>query len=367
MKIGIDCITLTYPMAGIGRYTKNLVEALSKIDRENEYFLLYPGNLSQKPDVGENFHLAHAKSSKGILWHQSALPALVKSYSLDLLHCPGNFKIPYLKRCRQVLTIHDLIPLKFKIYFKNTLKTMAYLILHKLAVGSADKIITDSENTKKDVISILNVPDEKIEAIPLAVDKKFLDKKNINLEKVLKKYSLQEGYLLHLGGIGFNKNTARVIEAFKIIMEKTPDAPPLVIIGNKNWLARQIADSASHEKIIFTGYVPDKHMPSLYSAASVFIYPSLYEGFGFPVLEAMACGVPVVASSTSSFPEVMGDAGLLVDPENPADIAEKTLMLVAESDLIKKLQEKGFERVSKFSWENTAKKVLALYADTTAY
>lgn len=362
MKIGIDCITLTYQVTGIGRYTKNLLEALSKIDRENEYFLFYPGNISMKPEVGENFHLTQVNSSKGVMWHQFALPNLAKSCTVDILHSPGNFGLPVRKKCRHVLTIHDLIPIKFKDYLKNFPENQIYQFFQKQSAKSADIIIADSENTKKDAVSLLKIPEERIDVIYLAADKRFNINNNPDLQKVFSKYSIQAGYLLHLGGIGFNKNTDMVIEAYKKVVDKFPQCPHLVIIGNKKWLLRQMTYASNLDaKITFTGYVSDEDLPSLYSGALAFIYPSLYEGFGFPVLEAMASGIPVISSATSSLPEVVGDAGLLVDPENPSDIAEKIFLLINDEKLRNSLREKGTERVSKFSWEQTAGKVLEVY------
>jgi glycosyltransferase involved in cell wall biosynthesis len=237
----------------------------------------------------------------------------------------------------------------------------------KASARKADRIIAVSENTKKDLIKFYGIMPEQVKVIYLGVDKNFSFVKKENDDGVLRRYNLKPGYILNVGTLEPRKNIVRLLEAYRLIAADLSRAPQLVIAGGKGWLSEDInkrIDSLGLKaKVILTGYVPDDDLPSLYRGAALFVYPSLYEGFGLPPLEAMASGVPVVSSNTSAIPEVVGKAGLLVDPCRTDEIARAVIMALEDVGLRDRMKNEGLKRSGRFSWENTAKKTIALYEE----
>ncbi|MCM8785123.1 MAG: glycosyltransferase family 4 protein [Candidatus Omnitrophica bacterium] len=377
MKIGIDITPfLKKRKTGISWYTYYLVKNLAKIDKDNFYTLFgcsmgkYKDKFLLKKEINsENFDIS-VKMLPGNL-----VPAFLLFYPVELIH--GKFDIihilihPYY--ClhffgKLVITFHDVVHLIFPEMF-SPFEVETYKFAAKRAVKKANKIIAVSYSTKKDLIKYLNVKPEKIEVIHEGLYNFFDVIYNENMiEKIKLKYGVKKKYILSVGTIEPKKNHIRLLNAFVKIKKKINDYQ-LIICGKPGWKAEEFYKRLSEindqikKDIIVTNYIPLNDLTILYKEADIFVYPSLYEGFGFPILEAMNCGVPVITSNISSMPEVAGDAALLINPEDEDDIANAILKLVEERELRKDLIKKGLERVKLFTWENTAKKTLKVYKE----
>lgn len=383
MNIGIDIrpLQLSPEISGIGVYLRNLVCEISRIDHQNQYFFLkLKEGKEVEIDLDDGFKWTeiHVPSARlkylNVLQDPWVLPGIVERHSLDLLHFPSPFELKShfdLKRHnrKSVLTVYDLTPLFYgdKIFVrKRKMLRPLYLSLLK-AVPRAGHIISISENTKKDFVKNLNMSPEKITVIHLGKDESF---RKITfgkaLKKVREKYNLPNDFILYVGGFSYHKNIFSLLEALALIRLEYRLEIPLVIAGRIDpfffsELEQKIDQLILKKQVIFTGFVPFSDLPALYNLALAFVSPSLYEGFGLPVLEALACGTPVVCSNTSSLPEVAGDAAVYFDPENITDIAEAIHRTVASEEIQVELQKKGIKRAEKFTWEKTARETLKVY------
>ena len=352
-------------MTGIGRYLLNLIENLSKIDDRNKYILFSDAPFAHKPETGVNFeYIVIPKGISQLYWEQVKLPLELRRRKIDILHCPKNYGVPFFAKARVILTVHDVIPMIFREYWYLKKGRRVYELLLKLAFKKADKIIVDSKNTKKDIVEYLRISDDKINIVPLAVSKYVVrENKTGNYKSWFKQYDIKDNYILHIGGFGFNKNTVRVIQAYKELKKQGLDYQ-LVIVGNKDWFGPDILKEINRfekDDIVLTGYITDDELACLYSRTSLFVYPSLYEGFGLPVLEAFVCGAPVVTSNTSSLPEIADNSAVLVDPKDVAEIVRGIKQVLTDPTLRASLIRRGLKRVKDFSWDNTAKKTLEVY------
>lgn len=364
MKIGIISDVLNEPFAGIGSYTYNLIKELNKLDTDEDILFLinYQNNtffINDKIIINNPFPVL-----KTYAWYPYLVRKL-RSYKLDAIHNPTQIPTFFKVKQKYILTLHDITPfifseehrfgrpLIYKIFFPRTLKT-------------ADKIIADSNSTKKDLINYFNVPEEKIRVILLAADEKFkpLNKEEIN--EVKQKYYLNFPFILYVGTLEPRKNTPSLIRAFYKIKKKNPQHK-LVITGKKGWKYKEIFETIDklnlQKDVVFTGYVSDEDLPALYNAADLFVYPSLYEGFGLPPLEAMACGCPVITSNTSSLPEVVGDAGIMINPHDVNGLAKAMYEVLTNESLGEDKIKKGLERAKMFSWEKCARETLKVYEE----
>ena len=354
MKIAIDTQTILGQKTGFGFYVKNLIDNLKKIDPENEYILLAP---STEKDFS---------TPQRFIWDQFKVPSLARSARVDILHQPC-FSAPIFYSGKIVITVHDLISMHFP---KNLpfASRMFYSRWMPFTYRRADKIIAISEDTKQDIITRLHIPKEKIEVIHSAVSPVFKLIANENvLQKVKDKYKTGNKFILDVGTLEPRKNLPFLVRAYHLAIQKAGIPHNLVLGGKKGWyyddLFRLIKDLKLEDRVIFTGYVDEEDMPALYNAADLFAFPSLYEGFGFPPLEAMACGTPVISSDTSSLPEVVGEAGILLGPENEELWADKMIEVIQNPSLRQKMKEKGLQQAKRFSWEETAKKTIAIYRE----
>ncbi|QII11037.1 putative mannosyltransferase B [Candidatus Kuenenia stuttgartiensis] len=366
MNIGINALSIRNQYAGIGVYTINLIKALSQIDRNNRYVLfLNPENYHGFKVEQDNFEnvLVHAPFHKYYIWEQIYLPFVLKKKKIDILHGPRNV-LPLLCKIKSVVTIHDLAFLLFPEVMKFNPFNYWSVFVKRSAV-KADHIISVSESTKKDIVRLYNISDHKITVTHEACNNSF---KRIEDESALKrisqKYELPERFILYVGTIEPRKNLNVVLEAMDILKKNNLNIK-LVIVGKKGWLYAGFFDTLQSlglgNNVIFTGYVPAEDLPGIYNLAEIFVYPSKYEGFGLPLLEAMSCGVPVIASNISSIPEVLGDAGTLVRPDDPKEFAHKIYELLTDKEIRVKMSSKGFERTKSFSWEKVAQKTLTVY------
>ncbi|AKM82182.1 TPA: glycosyltransferase family 1 protein [Candidatus Berkelbacteria bacterium] len=353
MRIAIDTQTILGQKSGFGFYVKNLVENLNKIDPENEYILI-------APDTDKDF-----STPQRFIWDQFRFPKRARKAKVDILHQPC-FSAPILYRGKIIVTIHDIISIKFP----ENLPLASRLFYSKwmpFSYRKADMIIVDSEHTKKDIVEYLNIAPEKIRVMYWAVSHDFRPIFDLQqVEDVKKKYNTGEKYFIHVGTLEPRKNLPFLVRVYASAV-KEGIKENLVIVGKKGWyyddLFSLVGKLELSSKVIFTGYAEDKDIPALYSGATALTFPSLYEGFGFPPLEAMACGTPVISSNTSSLPEVVGEAGMLLPPHGSKGWTDAMVKLSSDVNLCKELSEKGLEQASKFSWEETAKKTVEVYKE----
>lgn len=353
MKIAIDVQTTLGQPTGFGFYVSNLTKALKKFSAGDEFKLI-------RPDAERDF-----STPQRFYWDQFIYPAKARAVKVDLLHQPC-FSAPLLFRGPIVITIHDIISILFpeNIPFASR---MFYSKWMPFTYHKANQIITISQSTKNDITRVLKIPQEKITVIPLAVDEKF--EQPIKLEevgRVRQKYGLPKEYILHIGTLEPRKNLKFLIDVFNDVIksEKNVDLN-LVITGKKGWyyegLFERVRELGLEKKVIFTGYVDELDKPAIYKGAKIFAFPSVYEGFGLPPLEAMASGVPVISSDTSSMGEVIGDAGILLPPNDAERWSKAIGRLNNDEGLRKKYIELNKQQIKNFSWERTAHQTVEVY------
>jgi glycosyltransferase involved in cell wall biosynthesis len=376
VRIGIDYTSAVHQSAGIGRFTREIVRALAKIDRENEYFLFYAQGRSGQRQSREAILPDHpnflerpipiSDRTLTIIWHRLGLPLAIDLFTgpVDVFYFPDFTHAP-LRRGRSVVTIHDLGFLLVPDCADAGLRTYLERVVPQ-SVGEADFVTVDSENTRNDVVTLLDVPDEKVEVIYGAVEPSFQRVTDeTRLEAIRRRYRLYFRFILHVGMIEPRKNLTRLIQAYAQFREATGLPHKLVLAGKLGWLYqeifREIEELSLGDDVVFPGFVPDADLPALYSLADVFAYPSLYEGFGLPPLEAMACGTPVVCSNTSSLPEVVGDAALMVAPTDVQGLSHALGRMLEDETLRSEMVAKGLVRASLFSWEASARKLLGTF------
>lgn len=351
---------------GLEVYTYNLIKNLLKVDKKNNYFFIKDHQNTGFPKDNEiKINLGNTPTRK-VLKNSSDLPRIVKKYQLDIVHDPcqmGPFLFPI--RAKKVLTIYDLFPITHPQTSPSRYTPYIYKYLLPQILKRTEVIIAGSKNTKNDILKYFPNLKNKIIVIYAAADKSF--RKIKNLEKVKRKYKLGFPFIFSLGILNPRKNLTTLIKAFSKL--KTQGLKhKLVIGGPRGWqfenTLQQAHDLTKKGEIIFTGFIPLKDLPSFYNLADLFIFPSLYEGFGIPILEAMACGCPVITSNISSLPEVAGNASLFInDPLDADEIAERINEILNYPNLKKDLIEKGYVQAAKFSWDKTAKETIKVYEE----
>lgn len=367
--IGFDGRTMGSQRTGVGFYSYNLAKELSKLLPEPLYIW---SSWSALPEASltSNVHRMDAlpQTSTSVfrfLWEHLAYPHKINKTPVDIMHFPA-FVVPLWRLdCPAVVTIHDLCIYRYPEFFSKFQQLNFRYILPK-TVKRAERIIADSKSTKRDIIQFLNVDEDIIDVIYPAVDERFVGELSDSQRRnVIDKYDLPETYVLFTGTLEPRKNLINLLRAFEIVVQKVDIDVQLLIIGRRGWLFDQTLEyarnSVCRERIRFLGYVDDEDMPYLYSLSTVFVYPSLYEGFGLPVLEAMSLGVPVITSNVSSLPEVAGDAALLVDPLDFKELAKTMVTVITDAYLRSFLSERGRTQAKKFSWSETAREIIACY------
>lgn len=354
------CITDHYP--GIGRYGSGLTRALANLVDLQLTLLVDPRasrTLFSLPDV----EIVPAACSPRSLRQQWAVPALLRRVGADVYHSP-YYLIPYRAPCPTAVTFYDLIPLVVA-GTHSALFRLFYRLAHRLAAAAADRIIAVSQSTATD-LERMGVPRDKITVVPLGVSHEFRPRSSQEIQAVRQRYGLPERFALYVGTNKPHKNLPRLVEAWALVCRRSPSPKSrwtLVVAGGEDPRYPRAVDlAAAHGVPVFAvGPMPETDLPALYSAASLFIFPSLYEGFGLPVLEAMACGTPVICSATSSLPEVAGDAALMVEPTDVPALAESIRLAMVEDDLRAELRTKGLARAAEFTWERTASETFGIY------
>jgi len=377
IRIGIDYTSALRERAGIGRFTRELVAALRELDRTNSYVLIHtrdcvlPSN-GVWPDNFSFKRLPVSYRAASILWHRLSIPLPVDwaTGPVEVFHAP-DFLLPPIRRGKGILTVHDL---SFLVHPECAEPSLARYLSRAVprSLERADVVLADSESTKRDLTSLLGTPEEKVRVVYGGVNPSFrrvTDK--AALDDVRRRYDIIEGpFIFGLGTTEPRKNLGRLISAYALLVrESTPDAK-LLLAGGKGWLYQDLFDQIEKLKLTqdvrFLGYIPDADLPALLTLADVFAFPSLYEGFGLPPLEAMACGTPVVASDTSSLPEVLGEAAVTVSPTDDVALAQAIDRVLTDHELRKKMVEAGLAQARKFTWKASAERLLAIYTEVAS-
>ena len=372
---------------GVGTYIRNLVRSLAQIDRTNHYTLIAPAaDIPELSELPPNFETALYEPANGKLLTQIGYPLFLKTLAADLYHIPLN-SVPMWMPKPYVVTVHDMGSLLFDSGpgFGNNVR------LFRLRRGllRADRVIAVSSATRRDVETLLGIPTSRVRTVYNAPDPSFHEPAALpvtcvgepelrsppEMERVLQRYQIHYPFLLYVGRTNPQKNIPRLVEAFAVLRGELRDLPlysglRLIIIGDEisrhPSLRHAVIQSRVEDAVRFLGFVPIETLRVFYQAASAFVFPSLYEGFGLPPLEAMACGTPVVCSSVSSLPEVVGDAAAIVNPENVFDIARGIREVLLDYALRRRLVEKGFQQLKQFSWTRTAAQVLDTYQEVAS-
>lgn len=377
MRIGIDVRVLSRgTVTGVEEYTLNLLSALLFSDKSNNYFLFY--NAYNKVNLNfdwlslSNVNLKQFQIPNRFFFISARylkFPKIDKLLSgIDVYFNPHFFAAPVSKKCSKITTFHDLSFERHPEFFSFKKRNWhEFLIKPKKEAKEAKFIIAVSESTKQDLVDIYGINSEKIKVIypgiSLSSDKFKTSDYRTNLERVKKKYKLPGRFILYFGTIEPRKNIKGLIEAFENLNSSysNKNGYKLVIAGSKGWLYKDIIKKARDSKfckdIFFTGYVQQEDKPYLYSLSDLFVYPSFFEGFGFPPLEAMACGVPTITSNNSSLPEVVGDGALMINAYNVDEMTWSIKEVLENNSLRKKMIKKGFQRVGRFSWDKCADKI----------
>ncbi len=375
MKIAIDIRRMSE--FGVGTYIRNIVRTLGRLDHEDTYFLLGPpAKVEEIEPLPGNFQniplVAPERSVQGYREFRSA----VKSLSCDLVHIPNLFSVPRALPCPYVMTVHDMLDHMSRPRDHSGFWRSLYFQSTKRVLAGAARIFAVSNFTRNEIEKLFGIPLSHIEVVYNAIDERFLrgHATPADRELIAMRYQVTYPFLLYAGRISPHKNVVRMIEAFsalKAALEKDGAYPDLKLIiigddlsGNPD-LRRTVIRSGVQNDVRFLGFIPIEVLRIFYDEAKVFVFPSLYEGFGLPPLEAMAHGTPVVTSNVSSLPEVVGNAAVLVNPENVFEIMRALHRVLLDKPLRERMRERGYQQASRFSWEISVRRVLNVYRQVT--
>src|SRR5271166_290028 len=360
---------------GVGTYIRNVVRTLGRLDCENEFLLI--GSPAKVEEIGflpPNFHavplLASDRSVTGYREFRTALQGL----HCDLVHIPNLFSVPRMLPCPYVMTVHDMLEHMSRAREQSGFWRSFHFQMTKRVLAGAARIFAVSNFTRNEIEKLFEIPSDHVEVVYNAIDERFLHghASAADRELIAQRYQVTYPFLLYAGRISAHKNVARMIEAFSALkgeLEKEGAFPDLKLIiigddlsGNPD-LRRTVVRSGVHNDVRFLGFVPIDVLRIFYDSAKIFIFPSLYEGFGLPPLEAMAHATPVVTSNVSSLPEVVGNAAVLVNPENVFEIMRALHRVLLDQPLREKMKERGYEQANKFSWDASARQILGVYEE----
>jgi len=370
MRIGIDGIPLTGTKTGVGHYTLELARSLAQIADTDSFEFVTPARIlsgdSKRDEWPANLSVTYREpNSLRKHWWTIGLPLYIRQSSLELFH-GTNYNVPLWEGCPTVLTIHDL---SLFLYPETHEK-------HRVSVGlrriptmgcAATKIITPSQAVRREVVEHLNVSPEKVIAIPEAARREFRPMPAEETRDARKRFGIEDDFLLYVGTLEPRKNLMLLVRAFEEVLCTTNLRPQLVIVGKKGWLVDELFAYVERaelgDRLLFTNYVTDEELRALYSSCRMCIYPSLYEGFGLPPLEAMACGAPVITTRIPSIMETVGDAARLVESTDVDALARNIIDLLADAEARATLSAAGLARAAQFSWEKTARMTLEVYRE----
>ncbi|HEX8173635.1 MAG TPA: glycosyltransferase family 1 protein [Pyrinomonadaceae bacterium] len=369
MRIGIDAIPLVSLRTGVGHYTFELARALSLLSPADGFELISP--LPLLDSITSEINQPNLRSVRLGLnallrpWWAVRLPLYIRQTGLDVFH-GTNFDVPLWNRCASVVTIHDLSLFIHRETHEKRLVRRARRRMPLMA-RTAHMIITPSESVKSEACDLFRISPERVVAVPEAARSCFKPVTGQEAAQVRRQLGIEDDFILFVGTIEPRKNLVTLARAFAEVLSSTNLRPQLVIAGKKGWLTEElfsyVNEMKAGERVRFTGYVPDEALAALYSSCKVCVYPSLYEGFGLPTLEAMACGAPVVTSRTPALMETVDDAARLVDPHDARALAVAITELLLDNDARRELSSKGLRRAAQFSWEKTARLTMEVYRE----
>ncbi len=374
MRVAIDSTPLLNQRTGIGQYTYHLVRNLLDLDSAPNLVLFCvslrkPASLQELIPEHPNLSYADYRVPARLMqtaWDMIGLP-YVESFTgqLDVFHAT-NYIAPPQKKGKLILTVHDVGFARMPEAHPQSSRMFSEVLPRQLQ--RADKVVVVSEFTRNELLEIFDVPVQKVQVIHNGISPDFRPiKEPAALGEIFRKYQIEQGYVLFVGKLEARKNLVGIIEAYSLFKNSSKSAHKLVLAGSLGWKGEEalgkVVEYGLEKDVVHLGYVPDTDLPVLMSGAAVFLYPSLYEGFGIPTIEAMACGTPVIASNSTSLPEVVGDAGLLVDPHSPEEIAHALTDILSDAARRNRLVNKGLARAKRFSWRKMAEETLELYME----
>jgi len=381
MKIGINALFFQYPATGSGQYMIHLLAALAQADTQNEYVLLGPQPVDGKNASTFPYRVQAVPGIVGgneniqkVVWEQVTGPAAARKAGVDIFHVP-YFAPPILPRTPTVVTIHDVIPMRLPAYQPDA-KVKAYMQLVASAAHRATMIITVSQHAKQDMINTLKLPAERIRVIYEAAGDQYHPIHDLAILKAARaRYGLGERYIFYLGGLDQRKNVPQLVRAFAHLHQQFDDPDlQLLISGNPDKQhgalfpdPRPVAADLGMTGQILYRFIEEEDKPAIYSGASLFVFPSLYEGFGLTPLEAMGCGAPVICSNRTSLPEVVGDAAITIDPDNTQAMVEAMRSVLTNKELEADLRARSLQRAALFNWRKTATETVAAYEEAFSW
>lgn len=374
MKIGIDARFFGPIGKGLGRYTQKLIKNLELIDNKNQYVIfLRKENWDHYTPVNDNFKKVLADYRWYTLKEQIFIPLIIRKHNIDVMHFP-HFNIPILYRGKFIATIHDLILIKYPTKKATTLDPIIYKLKYwgykkviNSAVRRAEKIITVSNYTKNELVEYFRINENKVAVTYEACDGVESGQLMIPDRGFLKEYGINKQYLLYVGNAYPHKNLETLLDVFDEFAKKTNNKYQLVLVGKKDYFYERLIEYAKEKgltknlDVVFFGFATEKQLADLYRSALLYIFPSLFEGFGLPPLEAMSYGLPVLSSDASCLPEILGEAAKYFNPKDKEDILNKINLIIESYDLRTNLIEKGFKKIKSYSWEKCAQETLAVY------
>jgi glycosyltransferase involved in cell wall biosynthesis len=373
VKVAIDIRRSTD--FGVGTYVRNIVRALGRLDRQNQYYLIgAPEKAREIDQQPSNFHIVPFVEAEDSPRGYFAFRAEVRRLGCDLVHVPQLFWVPRGLPCPYVMTVHDVLEHMSRARGQSGMRRSLHFHLTRRVLAGAARIFAVSQFTKSELESLFGIAPDRVEVVYNAIDERFLRGHATESDRdlIAERYQVTYPFLLYAGRISPHKNLVRIIEAFsalKTALAKDAVLPDLklIIIGDEVSkhpdLRRTVIKSGVQNDVRFLGFVPIEVLRIFYDAAKVFVFPSLYEGFGLPPMEAMAHGTPVVTSNTSSLPEVVGSAAVLVNPENVFEIMRALHRVLTDQELRERMKHRSYEQSQRFSWESSARRVLQVYTD----
>lgn len=368
MRIGIDATALPPQPVGAGNYIIQLIRSLSSLKVDDEFVIFAqqrgPALISlPESNSFEWIILEDRNPGSRLIWEQTLFPQMIRKSGVDLLHSL-HYTRPARLACASVVTFHDMTFFLFP-ELHTRAKRLFFPLALRASARQADALTAVSESTRQDAIRVLGISPEKITAIPLGVDPAFRPINDAEIKRVIaEKYDLPEKFILYVGLLEPRKNLPVLIRAYKRLIDGG-EIYKLVLVGRFGWmyeeLLKQINNLDLEGMVHFTGYVSQEDLPLVYNLSSLFVYPTLYEGFGLPALEAMACGVPVITTDVSSLPEIVGEAGILVPVNDLEALHGAMIAVLGDENLRRKMITKGIQRAAKFTWEQTAKLTFQVY------
>jgi glycosyltransferase involved in cell wall biosynthesis len=377
VKVAIDIRRMTE--FGVGTYIRNVVRTLAQLDGDSEYFLIgSPHKVAECGALPPNFHTVELAGGDDTLQGNLDFRAIVKRLECDVVHIPHLFWIPRGLSCPYVLTVHDLLEHMYGSRNASSLRRSLHFYLTRRVLRKAARVIAVSQFTKNEIHKLLEIEDDRIEVVYNAIDERFLRGHATEADRdlIAQRYLVNYPFILYAGAIRPHKNVVRIIEAFSALkseLQKEDEYPDLklIIIGDDlsshPRLRRTVVRSAVQNDVRFLGFVPIEVLRIFYDVAKVFVFPSLYEGFGLPPLEAMAHGTPVVTANTSSLPEVAGNAALLVNPENVFEIRRGLHRALLDPVLRARMKQRGYEQAQRFSWTTSVSRILEIYREVAEH